>query len=100
MNIIYSFIDSFNTYSFKSLPCFVQALVCGDLHLVATILRRSEPVIFLINILRFPIFTLLSLNLYISRADLVHRKTLALLQPLGNSKCLCQIPTEALLSVL
>lgn len=40
MNIIYPFIDSFNTYSFKNLPCLVQALVCGDLHIVVTILRR------------------------------------------------------------
>lgn len=49
---------------------------CGDI---------SESVVFLITILYFPIFTVLSLNLYISGEGWVHGRKLTLLHPLGKA---------------
>lgn len=88
INSIYLFIDSSNTYSLRSMPCAWYIVRHWGVEIYTFSPPSwdiSEPTVFLTNLSCFLIFTLLSLNLYIFREFLVHRRKLTLFQPLGKT---------------
>lgn len=75
-------------------PAYHQALGVENCTLHPPSWDISEPIAFLINLLGFPIFPLLPLNLYISREDLVHRRKFTLVQPLGKASVSAKYQTS------